>query len=207
MKFDHSNIVAKVKQLYHKYGIKSVTMDDVARELNVSKKTLYQCVADKEDLVRKVIELEFLQAETEIGKILEKETNAIEISYKISEIMRKKINEYPSTAEYDLRKYYPEIYKEYMENRRDRMINSFISNMKLGISQGYFRHDLNPEVIARIQAFRIEARNEDVFGDLPHFSTDEILKEIFIYHLRGICSNNGLEYLENNILNVKKNEE
>jgi AcrR family transcriptional regulator len=207
MKFEHLDIVSKVKQLYHKYGIKSVTMDDVARELNVSKKTLYQCVTDKEDLVRKVIQLEFNQAEKDIFKVLEIETNALEISYKISEIMRKKINEYPSTAEYDLRKYYPEIYKDYKIKQREKMIDSFMSNMKLGISQGFFRDDLKPEIIARIQVFRIESRSEEMFQDLKDISPDDIFKEVFIYHLRGICSKKGIDYLENNILNIKKDEE
>jgi len=207
MKFDHTDIVSKVKQLYHKYGIKSVTMDDVARELNVSKKTLYQCVADKEDLVSKVIQLEFSQAEKEINKIIESETNALEISFQISEVMRKKINEYPATAEYDLKKYYPEIYKDLKIKQREKMLSSFISNMSLGISQGYFREDLKPEIIARLQVMRIGSKNEEMFHDLIDYSLDDIFKEIFIYHLRGICSKKGIEYLENKILNIKKDED
>lgn len=206
MKFDHTDIVAKVKMLYHKYGIKSLTMDDVARELNVSKKTLYQCVADKEDLVKKVVELEFIQSQKEINEILEKETNAIEISFKITEMMRSKINNYPSSTEYDLKKYYPEIHAEVVKTRREKMINSFIANMELGISQGYFRKDLKPEIIARIQTFRIESTNADMFQDLKNFTVNEIFREIYVYHLRGICSKKGIEYLENKILKINKNE-
>lgn len=203
MKFDSSEILEKVRNLYHKYGIKSVTMDDVARELNVSKKTLYQCVTDKEDLVRKVVNLEFTEAEKEINKILEKETNAIEISYKISEKMRKKISTYPSTVEYDLNKYYPEIYSELIKRRRDKMLNSFIKNMNLGISQGYFRKDLKTEIIAHIQVVRIEANHDEMYNTLKKYSVSEIFREVYIYHLRGICSQKGIDYLENNIL---KNE-
>jgi len=201
MKTDHSDILLKVKELYHKYGIKSVTMEDVAKKLGVSKKTLYQCVSDKEDLVRKVLAIEFCEIGEQIKQIIENANNALEIAYRISEKMRKHISQYPMTAEYDLQKYYPKIYEEYMLERRKHMVNSFINNMKRGMEEGYFRADLKPEIIARIQVLRLESRSEDYFNDLKEYKLDEIFYEIFIYHLRGICSQKGIDYLENKILN------
>jgi len=201
MKTDHADILIKVKELYYKYGIKSVTMEDVARKLGVSKKTLYQCVSDKEDLVQKILALEFNEVSNQIKEICENGENALQIAYLISEKMRQQLSQYPVTAEYDLQKYYPQIYEDFTKQRRKHMINSFTTNMKRGMEEGFFRADLKPEIIARIQVLRLEAKSEDYFNDLKEYKLDQIFYEVFIYHLRGICSQKGIDYLENKILN------
>jgi len=201
MKTDHADILIKVKELYYKYGIKSVTMEDVARKLGVSKKTLYQCVSDKEDLVQKILALEFNEVSNQIKEICENGENALQIAYLISEKMRQQLSQYPVTAEYDLQKYYPQIYEDFTKQRRKHMINSFTTNMKRGMEEGFFRADLKPEIIARIQVLRLEAKIDDYFNDLKEYKLDQIFYEVFIYHLRGICSQQGIDYLENKILN------
>src|SRR5665811_606001 len=94
------NILLKVRELYMKYGIKSITMDDVARELGISKKTLYQFVSDKDDLVGKFIDNEIKQKQEEVFKCFKIGFNAIEELFRISTFMNKMIREQNPATEY-----------------------------------------------------------------------------------------------------------
>lgn len=190
-------ILLKVSELYMRYGIKSVTMDDVAQKLAISKKTLYQHVKDKQDLVTKVVETKKLFVEKRIKSIVDSDLNAIEITLKISEFLANHMKSYPPTFEYDLKKYYPTVFSKHSKARRKNVFNTLLSVLNKGIKEGLFRDDLIPEIIAKIQVQRIESNNEDTFRDIGNYSIDEILNQVFTYHLRGICSKKGLEYLDN----------
>src|SRR5665811_2127221 len=106
------NILLKVRELYMKYGIKSITMDDVARELGISKKTLYQYVTDKDDLVRKFVDYEIDQKQDEVIRCFNIRFNAIEELFEISFFMNKMMRNQNPATEYDLKKYYPNHYQK-----------------------------------------------------------------------------------------------
>jgi len=196
----HEEILQKVTELYMKFGIKSVTMNDVARELGISKKTLYHCVKDKKDLVKKVIDAKNNKLGERITKIFESGINAIEVTLAISNFISNHLKSFPPTVEYDLKKYYPKIYKEVNNQRRTNMNNAIIANIKKGIDEGLFRKDLKPDIIAKIQIHRMEASGDDFFSELGNYSIDQLFKEVITYHLRGICSQKGIDFLEKNKL-------
>src|ERR1035437_2884162 len=104
------NLLSKVRCLYMKYGIKSVTMDDVARELGISKKTLYQYVNDKNELVQKVVEMELDDKAEGFSKMNCSGLNAIEELFEVHKMIRQMLKDYNPSTEYDLRKYYPELF-------------------------------------------------------------------------------------------------
>ena len=135
------NILAKVSALYHRYGIKSVTMDDVAHELRISKKTVYQYIADKTELVRLVVD--YVQKSSLDCKKLKLEgKNAIEELIEVSVFLNKIMQERSPTYEYDLKKYYPEIFEKLMLERREHMYRSMMDNLKRGKEQGLYRENL-----------------------------------------------------------------
>src|SRR5665811_2132115 len=115
------NILVKVHELYMKYCIKSITMDDVARELSISKKTLYQYVTDEDDLVGKFIENEIELRFEEIYKCFKIGFNAIEELFEISFFMNRMMKDQNPTTEYDLKKYYPHHYQKTVKARREGM--------------------------------------------------------------------------------------
>ncbi len=190
------DILLKVTELYMKFGIKSITMNDVAKELGISKKTLYLYVKDKEDLVQQVVSSKIDSVSKKIKFIFESDINAIEITLAVSQFISNHMKTYPPTVEYDLKKYYPQIYKEQSEIKQARMYDAVVANMKKGISEGLFRKDLIPEVIAKIQIQRMEASKEDFLTGLEQYSIDQLFNEVITYHLRGICSQKGIDFLE-----------
>ena len=105
------DIIVKVSELYMKYGIKSVSMDDVARELGISKKTLYQHFTDKDELVQKVVDYHMDMQEQEMKKIACAGHNAIEELLMVSKNITQLLKQTNPSVTYDLQKYYPETWR------------------------------------------------------------------------------------------------
>ncbi len=126
------NILLKVRELYMKYGIKSITMDDVATELGISKKTLYQYVTDKDDLVGKFIDNEILLRQEEICKCFKADFNAIEELFEITIFMNRFLKDQNPATDHDLKKYYPHHYNKMVKTRRERIFSYILLNLKKG---------------------------------------------------------------------------
>jgi AcrR family transcriptional regulator len=201
---DFRNILLKVRELYMKYGIKSITMDDVARELGISKKTLYQFVSDKDDLVGKFIDNEIEQRQEEIFKCFKIGFNAIEELFRISAFMNKMIREQNPATEYDLRKYYPHHYQKIVKSRRERMYNYILLNLKKGKEEGLYREDINEEIISKLYLTRSENNNLRELFTIEEFTSNTVFVELLTYHVRGIATEKGIIVLEKMIKEINK---
>jgi len=196
MEGKETQILEKVKRLYHRYGIKSVTMDDVANHLGISKKTIYEFFQDKEDLVRHVLLQEQEQSNVIFEEIFKKNLNAIEELFEVYKMINELFQEYNTSMEYDIRKYYPDIYTWIKQIKRKRMYSAMYNNMIKGKREGLYRKDLNASIIARLHIARTEnLMNNDVFS-MEELTSLKVFREIFIYHLKGVLSQKGMEFFE-----------
>jgi AcrR family transcriptional regulator len=153
---DINSILIKVESLYNLYGIKSITMDDVAREMGISKKTLYRFFNDKKELVEKVIEHQQETWDVQLAKIREKSENAIDELFRVHSHVNEAMKHINPAVNYDLQKYYPEIFDEISRRRRINMQKHLTENMHKGIEQGLYREDINVNIIAMLYLLRIE---------------------------------------------------
>lgn len=199
------NILLKVRDWFMKYGIKSITMDDIAKELGISKKTLYQYVTDKDDLVGKVIDNEIARRQEEICKCFRIGFNAIEELFEISMYMNKILRNQNPATEYDLRKYYPHHYQKIAKTRREGIFNYILQNLKKGIKEGLYRKDLNIEIIARLYLLRSESIGTNDLFTIEEFTSDKLFTELLTYHVRGIATEKGILVLEEKIKATGKN--
>jgi len=193
------NILLKVRDLYTKYGIKSITMDDVASELSISKKTLYQYVTDKDDLVGKFIDFEIEIRQEEICKCFNFGFNAIEELFEISVFMNKLMREQNPATEHDLKKYYPHHYQKTVKTRRDRMYTYILLNLQKGKEEGLYRPDLDEEVIAKLYLSRSENIHFNELFTVEEFTSLKLFVELLAYHVRGIATENGIIVLESKL--------
>jgi TetR/AcrR family transcriptional regulator, cholesterol catabolism regulator len=193
------NILLKARELYMKYGIKSITMDDVARELGISKKTLYQYITDKDDLVGKFIDNEIQLRQEEICKCFRVGFNAIEELFEISMFMNKVMRNQNSATEYDLKKYYPGHYQKTQKARREGIYNYILLNLKKGIKEGLYREELNKDVIAKLYLWRTENANLNELFTVEEFTSIKLFIELLKYHIRGIATDKGIVVLEKKI--------
>jgi TetR/AcrR family transcriptional regulator, cholesterol catabolism regulator len=193
------NILLKARELYMKYGIKSITMDDVARELGISKKTLYQYVTDKDDLVGKFIDNEIALRHEEICKCFRIGLNAVEELFEISLFMNKMMRDQNPATEYDLKKYYPLHFQKILNARREGVYNYILINLKKGIKEGLYRKEMNKEVIAKLYLWRIEnSQLSDLFTE-EEFSGIRLFVELLTYHIRGIATEKGIIELDKKV--------
>jgi len=197
------HILEQVRKLYRRYGIKSVTMDDVARYLCISKKTLYEQFKDKEDLVRSIL---FLDHDIHVhihNEILSKNLNAIEELLEVYNLIHTRFREYNPSMEYDIRKYYPDLYISIRDVRRKNMFESFLNNMNKGKKEGLFRRELNAKIIAKLHVFRVENLYENDLFSIEELISMNVFHELFVYHLHGILSARGLVFFRKNFKKLK----
>lgn len=199
MNEDLKNILLKVRELYTKYGIKSITMDDVASELSISKKTLYQYVTDKDDLVGKFIDYEIEVRQEQIGRCFSFGYNAIEELFEISGFMNKLMREQNPATEHDLKKYYPHHHQKTVKTRRDKMFTYILLNLKKGKEEGLYRQDLDVDVIAKLYLSRSENIHFNDLFTVEEFTSLKLFVELLTYHVRGIATEKGIFVLENKL--------
>lgn len=192
-------ILSRVVDLYLKYGIKSVTMEDVARELGISKKTLYQLVENKSELVEMAMEYEYDRTHLCFQEVISAGQNAIDELMQVSRLVTVHMRYNSAVLEYDLKKYYPEFFRRRIQKKREMMYNSVLENMKKGKEEGIYREELNEDVIARLHVQRMESMRDNPSFAPPGLSTGKVFKEVFIYHIRGIANEKGIEFLKRNI--------
>lgn len=196
------NILEKVGELYTRYGIKSVTMDDVSRELGISKKTLYKYVENKNDLVEKVLNYLLEKGNCNMSDIKEKKQNAIAELVDVGIYIIKTIKDYNPSTEYDLKKYYPKLYERFTKVRQERMYHSIIKNIEKGKKEGLFRTNMNDEIIAKIQVSRFLNMTSGEILDPEEMLIPKNILELFIYHIRGIANEKGLKVLEETLKTI-----
>jgi len=197
------NILLKVSEWYMKYGIKSMTMDDVARELGISKKTLYQYVTDKDDLVGKFIDNEIALRQKEIFNCFKVGFNAVEELFEISLFMNKLMREQNPATEHDLRKYYPHHYQKIVKARREGIYNYILLNLKKGKTEGLYRAEMDEEIIAKLYLSRSEILHNNDLYTVEELTSVKIFLELIIYHVRGIATEKGIEVLEKKIAGLE----
>ncbi|MBK6540436.1 MAG: TetR/AcrR family transcriptional regulator [Flavobacteriales bacterium] len=190
-------ILDESAKVFWKLGIKSVTMDDVATRLAISKKTLYQYVTDKNDLVDRVLKHLSACYKCDIDAVRAREKqNAIDELYAVTTTVAGHLQGMHPSIHFDLEKYHPEAFHHMVANKRREIYQCMTENMERGIREGFYRDDLNIPMIATIYNARFDMVFDGALFPPDKFSMNDLHWEIFRYHVRGIASKKGLDYLE-----------
>lgn len=183
-------------EVYLKYGIKSVTMDEMARQLGVSKKTIYQFASDKNDLVEQCLMLSHLEEDEAIQDIMKAHENAIDQLLGISKFIIAQLRKVHPSIFFDLAKYHPSAMK-LMDNHKNTYVCGCIEqNLKTGIAQGFYRKNLSPSVISMMYVGMIDMLMNSEITESFDLRLDEVYSEMIRYHIRGCASEKGINYLQ-----------
>ena len=185
-----------IAEQFTKNGIKSVTMDDISKNLSISKKTLYKYFKDKDDIVVTIMELD-----TEMEKVVMEETccvanNAIEETYAFSEIIIEKLKDLNSSVMYDLEKYHPKAWNVFIEHKRGYVYECIKTNLERGLKEGLYRKNLNPDIVAKLYSEKIDMLFDKELFPNEKFTFTEVYSEMMRYHLKGIVNKEGVNYLK-----------
>jgi AcrR family transcriptional regulator len=197
------DIILKSSDMFLTHGFKSVTMDDIASEMGMSKKTIYQYFSNKNDLVLAVTSYLFEKISCGIDHICELNQNPIEELYTIKNFVMSNLKDESTSPMYQLQKFFPKIHQSLMARQFEKMDECVIDNLKKGIALELFRKDINIDLIGRFYfAGMTSIKNDDLFN--PAQFNNKLVQNTYLeYHLRGICTNKGIHLLEE-LINQKQ---
>jgi AcrR family transcriptional regulator len=188
-------IIEKAESMFFRFGIRSVTMDEIAKELGISKKTIYQYFTDKDDLVEKVTEHSLSNQICKTNEIYDKSKNPIEEMMYSTKMMREMLENVNGVLFFDMQKYHPTSWAKYVEFK-----NGFLDivkrNLKNGIQEKLYRADINVDILAKLRvesvdlAFNIELFPPKVYNLL------NVQLESIDHFIRGIVTPQGLQLYE-----------
>jgi len=196
------NIIQIASSQFHKTGIRNVSIDDVCAELRISKKTFYQYFNKKEDLVDAVIAYEQNQHMEKVQKWI-KDKNAIEVFiYMIKEI-KKTAECTPFMLWHDLKKYYPALYQKYDQIKTDTIKYGFEENIRQGIEEGYYRENLDVELLSFFHSIQIRNIFETMMQSQKKYSAKRLTDFFIDMIIHLIVNEKGLKYVEENLTEKK----
>jgi AcrR family transcriptional regulator len=183
-------------ELFQRFGLRAVNMDDVSRELAMSKKTLYTFFSNKSDLVDQAAKYLFAVKSKQFIEQASIFENAIDELFEVQRIQQEVLKNYGTRLLFPLKKYHPETYDWVMHARRTMMIQATTKNLERGIQQKLFREDLQIANVALIRYNTMVGIMEDPdMGDDPG-PRGELLHYSLLLHIRSIATAQGLAYLQ-----------
>jgi TetR/AcrR family transcriptional regulator, cholesterol catabolism regulator len=189
-------ILGKATELFMRYGIRSITMDEIANSLGISKKTIYQFFKDKDELVYAVIEQEMTENETECGQFRSDAANAVHEIFLGVENLDELLRYTNPLMLYDLEKHHPRAYQKIKDFKYHFLHEATVENLRRGIEEGLYRKGMQKDIVAKS---RIESAflvfNPDIF---PHsrYSMSEVNFELAILFLHGIVTDKGKQLID-----------
>lgn len=178
-------------ELFTRYGVRSISMDDIARHLSVSKKTLYQHFADKEDIVTMACQAHIDRHIIEFEQIRNTAENAIDELARLSLSLKRNMQNMNPSLLFDLKKYHPKAWAVWVNYKNKFIHASVVRNLKQGMEEGYFRKEIDPEVIGAVRLEMIQlAFDEDIFPR-ERFRLPDVQMQIFDHFVYGLVTDKG----------------
>jgi TetR/AcrR family transcriptional regulator, cholesterol catabolism regulator len=188
-------IQQKANELFTRYGIRSVTMDEIAGQLGISKKTIYQFYSDKEALVNDIFKSVTDQNKIKCAHFKEVAENAIHEQYLSSESAQEIFSNMNSSVLFDLNRFHPNVFAEFEKFKKQFLFNIIKENIQRGIKEGLFRKDINVNIITWLRLEMISGifNNEEVLtGKTKLNQFEDEMKDFFLH---GICTEKGLSLI------------
>jgi len=191
-------ILQKSTDMFLRLGFKSITMDDIACEMCISKKTIYKYFSNKDLLIEESVQMVHKEVHETITKIVSQNFNAIEENFEIRRMFKEMFKSAESSPIYQLKKHYPEIYEKVLTMQVSVCEECFRDNIIKGINEGLYRKDLDIENYVKFYYTLIFSINENTMLEKD---AQELELKALEYHIRAMATLTGIKELEKQILN------
>ena len=186
-----NRILEGTMELFKRYGIKAVTMDDIAKHLGISKKTIYQFYSDKDAMVNALIEIELNSHMKSFDKIEAASKNAVDEIISMMKYMGSEFSGVNPNMFYDMQKYHPAAWIKFKEFKESYIYKCVIKNLEAGKEQGYYRVGLNQKIIAKMRLEHVEMTFNPTIFPPDKFNLSQVQIELLDHFLHGICTIKG----------------
>lgn len=196
MKETAVKILNLAKAKFMRYGIRSVSMDDIARDLGMSKKTLYEHFRTKQGLVE-TISLEFIEMDKKaITEIHDGSDNALDEIVQVARYVIQTLRKVPEITLYDMKKYYHGCWSHFDRFHKEFIYNIIHANIERGKEEGLYRKDADAEILAHLYVGKsMLITDQDVFP-MNEYPKPDLFRQLILYHIHGLASDRGLNRLE-----------
>ncbi|EID76383.1 TetR/AcrR family transcriptional regulator [Imtechella halotolerans] len=178
------------------HGFKSVTMDDIASEMGVSKKTLYQHFSNKTALVKETVTFVMSNINCNIDLLRQEGINPISELFKVISLVQHTLKDEKSSPQFQLMKYYPKIYNAVRQEQFFIIEQCIGDNIRRGIQQGIYREDVDISLATRFYFNgMMELKNSDIFSP-QQYHMPVLMTSFLEYHVRAIATSKGVKILE-----------
>lgn len=184
-------IVLESLGLMMKYGIRSVSMDDIARHLGMSKKTIYQYVTNKKELVRLMVSQTLDVEQCGVKDISESSANALDEIIAIARMVVSQLRSLGPSLVFDMKKYYAEEWNMIEQHHKGFVHQTIQANIERGIKEGLYRNDVDAIVISQLYIAMAQCIVDEEIFPLRDYSKSDLYRSLISYHLRGIVSDKG----------------
>ena len=189
-------IIEGGEELFLKAGIKSVTMDDIAKHLGISKKTIYHFFKDKNDLVIALVKKKLKEDEDQMAGIISKSGNVIEEMINMMTCSEEIVSRINPIVIHDMQKYHPEAWREFQNFKAEVLVHTMEELLTKGIKQGYIRPDIDVKVISLMRVHQLELGfNTSVFP-IAEFNTWNVQQQFQEHFNYGVCTLEGYKLLD-----------
>jgi len=185
-------IIIKATELFLSIGFKSVTMDDLAQSMGISKKTIYQFFKNKNHLISSCMKALQKGVVKSFKQISINANNPIIELFQIKKEAMKVLGNTETAPQFQLQKFYPEIYQELKGREFDLVRDVFQESLKKGIKSGYYREEINIDFITRIYINGMRGVRDINLFPLNEFKLEKVIEDFLEYHVRAISTKKGL---------------
>lgn len=196
-------ILKGAEEAFMRYGIKTMTMDEISKNLGVSKKTIYQYFQDKNELVLKVLESHMLNERLKMEQMSRESENSIHEMVLVSSHMKRSVVDMNPSLILDMQKFYPEAWSYFETHKHECITQSIKKNLDRGIEEGYYRKDINTDILSRFRVEEVSVGFDSAVFSREHFSPVDVQMELMNHFLMGVVTPKGLElfnkYLIDNV--------
>lgn len=204
MKDPRQEIIIAAYNQFRQYGFKHVTMEDLARHTGVSKKTLYELFADKDELVLESVKYMLATNECETEEAFKKSKNAVDQIISILVIMERMVRGLNPVCYIDLQRHYAEAYRYLQQHKESYLYHCISDNLRQGIAEGLYRDDIDIDIITR---FRMESAmivfQNNLFPQ-EKYNIVKVNTEIFSNYMYGVATLKGHKLITSYLSKLKK---
>ncbi len=176
---------------FMRYGVRTVTMEDIARNAGISKKTIYQEFKDKKELVRETFVWILSKDKEQLRFILDSEDRVIEHLVKSSQTMRERLEQMNPVVIHEVRKYFPEAWEEFESFKKEFVMNDLIAVIERGKALGYFRPEIDSKILAQLRVNQVSSVLESNLEGKSAKEVADVQLEMMDHFLHGIFTEKG----------------
>lgn len=189
-------IIQGGEELFLQAGIKSVTMDDIAKHLGMSKKTIYHFFNDKNDLVIALVKKKLEEDECQINKIIEESTNVIEEMINMMKCSEEIFSRINPIVIHDMQKYHPDAWSDFQKFKSDVLVKTLEELMTKGIKQGVIRPEIDVKILAKMRVNQVEMGFNTSIFPIAQFSAWRVQYQLLEHFNYGVCTIKGHKLLD-----------